>query len=224
MLDGVNILIDKDPGNDMSGYIALADAFLFYGDMSNAAIMFTITCAPLDKLKSSYDKKQRSSGGIVVLDPDTEEEVGGDSGLNVTSGLTDLNIVSEPTEKLAVGNTTSSDSATDTSITVPAQQKSSATDISTLFRYGCDGKCRRKVEDFTALYFCTTCLEVCFCDVCIELVRSNKLRFRICNAAHTFYQAYPVQHELVDLATIIVDGEIRPRQEWLEELKKEWAA
>ena len=96
-------------------------------------------------------------------------------------------------------------------------------DLFTDFTWVCDGDCKRRVEDWQELHFCEICSGyTCFCDECIKLVKSGTLPFRKCDASHTFYQAYPLSQEMQDVATVMTEGKILPRKEWLEALRKEW--
>lgn len=57
----------------------------------------------------------------------------------------------------------------------------------------CDGLCRRKISAWKELYICEICLDsICFCELCIELIKTDKLPFKVCGYDHRFYKAFPV--------------------------------
>lgn len=108
------------------------------------------------------------------------------------------------------------------SLDLEAQEKTPDYYIDT-FGWTCGGDCTRKIEEWQGFYICDTCLGLCFCDQCVELVKGNKLGFRKCNPKHSFWQVYPSDAKLLDVATEKVDGKTVPRAAWLERLREEWA-
>lgn len=240
VLEGIDILTDDDPNNDMWGYSTLAETLLIAGDKENAAAAFAITNAPLDKLKASrraeQTRKEQARGGSNGWNNAEEEglqiaaRLESESNSSPKGPSTDPVVNNEGTEAITEkAAATPEDSLADRSkvddapVEIEANEGNPSDDISSYFMWSCDGQCKRKVEDWTALYFCEHCLSTCFCDQCIELVKTKKLPFRKCDPEHPFYQVYPVGEKMEEIAAVKVDGKIMPHTEWLEKLRKTWA-
>ena len=235
ILNGIDTLTDDDPGNDMSGYMSLALTLLKAGDRENAGAAFAVTTAPLDRLKDSRRAAQKASD---------EDEASKKKNIRVPLHSTDAASLTEsltspaensetkdPEGKARVtisdadGNAVASDDKADTASAEMTTQIKRSDDMLTNFTWGCDGNCRRRVEDWQELHFCEICTEyTCFCEECVKLVKTGTLPFRKCDDDHTFYQGYPLSKEIQDVATVRTEGKILPRTEWLEALRKEWKA
>ena len=232
ILNGIDTLTDDDPENDIYGYLTLGLALLKAGDRKNAGAAFAATIAPLDRLKdrrraaqkASEDDKASKDKTVGVPLHSTDAATLDES---LTSSM-EKSLIKDPEERTGVTNDNADDNAVapDDKIDIDSaemtiQIKQSDED----FTWGCDGDCKRRVEDWQELHFCEICSEyTCFCDECIKLVKSGTLPIRKCDASHTFYQAYPLSQEMQDVATVMTEGKILPRKEWLEALRKEWVA
>lgn len=86
----------------------------------------------------------------------------------------------------------------------------------------CDGQCSHSPENWLGFYSCDVCPGVSFCDPCIDAIKSNKLGFRICNPDHIFWQVYPFDQKLLDVATEKADRRIVPRASWLKRIREAW--
>ena len=106
------------------------------------------------------------------------------------------------------------------SLDLEAQEKT-MNDDTDAFDWTCDGGCTCKVEDWQGIYVCDICFDIGFCDQCVELVKNNKLGFRLCDPKHSFWQIYPSDPKLLDFATEKVDGKTVSRAAWLEKLREE---
>ncbi|KAG8533475.1 uncharacterized protein KY384_002258 [Bacidia gigantensis] len=202
-LEGIDMLTDDDPANDQFGYDVLSEILLKAGDRENAGAALAVTTAPLDKLKSIRSTKEKAAG----------------QSLNSNAGEEDSTpaLPAEESKPNTTPADTSSPSPPTTKRSLPSAQKP-------LFIYECDGNCKRKVEDWTAFYVCEICIDTAFCDQCIELVKTARLPFKKCHANHIFYQAYPLEEKADEIASVVVDGKVLPRKEWLEGLRREWVA
>lgn len=226
ILDCIDILTDDDPGNDMSGYIDLAPILLKAGDRDSAEAAFAVTTVPLDRLKENRRAARRASDEDEALKVKT---------MTVPMHSTVVRVLAESgMETVENKDTEANPHVTDDNTVVPDDKidmnsaemntQIEPDDDTSRFGWGCDGQCNRSVEDWEELHFCEICIDTCFCDECIKLVKSTSLPFRKCDADHTFHQAYPPRGELLDVATARTEGKIVPRAEWVEALRKEWAA
>ena len=235
ILNGIDTLTDDDPENDMYGYMTLAVTLLKAGDRENARAAFAVTTAPLDRLKEKRRAAQKASG-----EDEASKEKTTRGPLHSTDAATLTELPTSSTEKSETkdpkegtpvtnndtdGNNVAPDNGVDTDSAEMTTQIKQFDDLFTDFPWGCDGDCRRRVEDWQELHFCEICTDfTCFCDECIKLVKNGTLPFRKCDASHTFYQGYPLSETTRDVATVRTEGKILPRTEWLEALRKEWMA
>ena len=232
ILNGIDTLTDDDPGNDLFGYMTLGLTLLKAGDRNNAGAAFAVTIAPLDRLKERLRAAQKASEEDKAFkDKTIGIPLHSTDAATSTESLTcsmEKSEIKDPEERTRVTNDNADDAVSPNntididSAEMTAQIKESEDPFAD-FTWGCDGDCRRRVEDWQELHFCEICSEyTCFCDECIKLVKSGTLPFRKCDASHTFYQAYPLSQEMQDVATVMTEGKILPRREWLEALRKEW--
>ena len=227
ILNGIDTLTDDDPGNDIFGYMTLALTLLKAGDRENAGAAFAVTTAPLDRLKDRQRATQKASDAdkiskekIIEVPPHST-----DGATSSESEIKDPEEQSRATNAKADDNAVAPDDEVDIDSEEMTAQIKQSDDLFTNFTWSCDGKCKRQVEDWQELHFCEVCTEyTCFCDECIKLVKNGTLPFRKCDAGHTFYQGYPLSKEMQDVATIVTEGKILPRTEWLEALRKKWVA
>ena len=225
ILQGLDILTDDDPENDIWGYTTLAGTLLMAGDKVNAAAAFSIPIALIDKLKAIQQAKRNSEeqpagtkrehfsnvDQLSTHHPTMEGSTHMEEGTFKDLVITDGEIKAGPGE-----------TAIDATQESNAIQVLDSTEKTPQFPYMCDGECRRKVEDWTALYFCEVCLNTCFGDKCFANLQAKKLPFRICDPEHTFYQAYPTPEDVKEIAGVVVDGKVVPHKDWLQKLREEW--
>lgn len=89
--------------------------------------------------------------------------------------------------------------------------------------YRCAGKCNRKSRTWTAYFLCEYCYQTGFCEQCMKLVKGSQLGFLVCDSSHPLLQIYPLDKELAQVgASVGEDGQVKPREEWLELLRQEW--
>ena len=225
ILDCIDTLTDDDPENDYFGYCDLARILLSAGDRDNAGAAFAVTTMPLDRLKENRRAAPKASdehkalkvktrtiplystarGALAESRPETPGSKDTEENPHFTNDNADV-----PDDEIDL------DSA---EMNTQIKQE----DEVPFFMWDCDGQCNRSVEDWDELHFCEVCINTCFCDECIKLVKSRTLPFRKCDADHTFYQVYPPREELQDVAMVRTEGKIVPRAEWVEALRKEWA-
>ena len=226
ILDCIDILTDNDPGNDMSGYINLAPILLKAGDRDNAEAAFAVTTVPLDRPKENRRAARRASDEDEALKVKT---------MTLPLHSTVVRVLAESgMETVENKDTETNPHVTDDKAVVPDDKidmnsaemytQIELDDDTSRFGWYCDGECNRSVEDWEELHFCEICIETCFCDECIKLVKNRSLPFRVCDADHTFFQVYPPREEMQDVAMVRTEGGIVPRAEWVEALRKEWAA
>ena len=230
ILNGIDTLTDDDPENDRYGYISLARSLLKAGDRENAGAAFAVITAPLDRLKANRRAAQKASEG-----DEARKETTISGQLHATDAVasheslassTDKSEIKCPDGKTQVDSDIAGDKvgASDDEVDIhSAEMTAQIKQSDDYFIWSCDGRCRRRDEDYQELHFCEICTySTCFCDECVKMVKAGTLPFRQCDASHTFYQGYPASKELQDVATIRTDGKVLPRVEWLEALRKEW--
>ena len=233
ILNGIDTLTDDDPENDLYGYMTLGLTLLKAGDRKNAGAAFAVTIAPLDRLKDRRRAAQKASEeDMAFKEKTTGVPLQSTGAPTLTESLTssmEKSEIKDPEERTRVTNDNADDNAVapDNKVDIDSAEMTTqikqSSDLFTYFTWGCDGDCKRRVEDWQELHFCEICSEyTCFCDECIKLVKTGTLPFRKCDASHTFYQAYPLSQEMQDVATVMIEGKILPRKEWLEALRKEW--
>lgn len=229
ILNGIDILTDDDPGNDMFGYMTLAITLLKAGDRENAGAAFAVTTAPLDRLKDSRRAAQKASDEDKASKEKTiKVPLHSTDAASLIESLTssiEKSETKDPETTRAIDHDADGDAvAPDDKVDIDSAEMTSQIKRSvTEFAWGCDGNCRRPVEDWQEVHFCEICTQyTCFCDECVKLVKAGTLPFRKCDASHTFYQGYPLSKEMQDVATVGAEGKIQPRTEWLEALRKKW--
>ena len=233
ILNGIDTLTDDDPENDLFGYMTLAVTLLKAGDRENAGAAFAVTTAPLDRLKEKRRAAQKASGEdenskdttIRVPLHSTDAEILTESGTSSSMEKSDPEEKSRVTTNDADDNAIAPDDKLDADSAEMTTQIKRSDDLFTTFTWGCDGACRRRVEDWQEVHFCEICTQyTCFCDECVKLVQNGTLPFRKCDASHTFFRGYPLSEAVRDVATVRREGKVLPRTEWLEALRKEWVA
>ena len=235
ILNGIDMLTDDEPENDMNGYITLALALLKAGDRENAGAAFAITTAPLDRFKDSRRAAQKASD---------EDEASKEKTISKPLHSTDAAISTESltssmknseikdlegsppvTKNDTDDKAVASLGKVDLDSAEMTTQIKQSDDILIDFYWGCDGNCMRREEDWQEVHFCEICTEwTLFCDECVKLVKSGTLPFRKCDESHTFYQGYPLSKEMQDIATVRTEGKVLLRKEWLESLREKWRA
>ena len=250
ILQGIDILTDDDPDNDMDGYIKLARTLLYAGDQRNASTAFAVCVAPLDHLKA--ERARSALPSVVTSSPNPFKKIGhhheNDSVVDrcVASNSTKSpDVTSESVTLPVIG---SNNDALPDAVPAPPQTKDDGPTISdsrckettdstkhddtaesgstSRFPFGCDGCCSptisRREEDFVAFYICEICRDIMLCDYCFDR-RKTKWMTRKCSPDHTFYRTYPLPTNLEDVGVVDIDGKILPRPGWLKELREEWA-
>ncbi|KAJ4301622.1 hypothetical protein N0V90_003715 [Kalmusia sp. IMI 367209] len=166
MLEGIDMLRDDDPGNDLEAYYYLTKALIAAGDFDNA---------------------------IAANVP---------YGLGLTYPLAIDRILGKG---------------------FPS------------FNYSCDGICSirsfhqsstsgNSQNDSKEVWYCTSCYDTTFCEVCIEQVKKGELPWRKCNKDHQFLKVLPVSEELKERAAAwnAEKEELEVNAGWLEGLKSDW--
>lgn len=86
--------------------------------------------------------------------------------------------------------------------------------------------CSRGVEDVTELHICEVCPgRVNWCDQCLALLKApegRKTTLHQCNPNHDFYRAWPIPTEALHVAAQSFENGVTVREEWLEELRRQW--
>jgi len=86
----------------------------------------------------------------------------------------------------------------------------------------CDGPCSTKSSSYSELHFCCICDDTCFCEACINLVKSDQMPFRKCAADHEHLQVYPMTKDAKRITDALMDRKFELQQEWLDGIMKVW--
>lgn len=199
VLEGLQILTDADPDNDIKGYVALGKALLTFGDRRNASVAFAVAGAPPD----SFEKMQEQGREETPIPVNAAEAT-------LTQPSTEP---SDPTSTAGAARTNPA-----------ASDVVEQDDLASYLPYGCAGQCGRKTKTWAAYYRCEYCYDTGFCDECAKLVKASKLPFRVCDSSHPFLQVYPIDLDMARAGASVDNGLVVPRAEWLDMLRKEWMA
>ncbi|KAI1114479.1 hypothetical protein F5Y14DRAFT_451022 [Nemania sp. NC0429] len=91
----------------------------------------------------------------------------------------------------------------------------------------CDGiKCGRRKVDYRSFSICEICIDIGFCDECLQHMRENKLPFRICDSKHPFFQAYPPTGRVTKERGVYMvhmnDQQVVSADVWLGNISRDW--
>ncbi|KAI5800138.1 hypothetical protein DFH27DRAFT_514271 [Peziza echinospora] len=89
-----------------------------------------------------------------------------------------------------------------------------------LMLLGCDGICHAELKDKTMM--CTTCLNVDYCDPCIEVLRAGNQPYRRCDPTHEFVQFPPPGLPQTKSGNVYFRGEEIALSAWLDTVRKEY--
>ncbi|OBT61186.1 hypothetical protein VE03_09431 [Pseudogymnoascus sp. 23342-1-I1] len=84
----------------------------------------------------------------------------------------------------------------------------------------CDGPCNTPESAYTSLHRCRVCDNIDLCGPCLELFRGKGFAKRMCNVRHEYFKTFPLPEGSEDLAVRVVEGRVKPREEWLNELRE----
>ena len=214
----IYLLTDEDPSNDQEAYDELGAALLFAGDILNASIAIGITMRPLeeqyeppDQAVFAHDSQQDES-----VSPNEKPVPLAESPINFPSrnqGLSGPERRETQSPDIAVHG-----AAFDTSREKRLNPKYTGFEL----YWTCDGPCKSSQQSYTELYFCRICNDICFCNKCLELVRTNQMPFRCCASDHPHIRMFPVTEEAKRMTDALIDERFEVQQEWLDGLKKIW--
>ena len=205
---GIAIFTDDDLGNDMEGYNTLGKTLFMAGNRDDAVAALCCILSSLgEHIRGRKTRRRRQAKEHKWLS-DVMQPRDAPASKDACSVLLNQALVSI--------DISSSDVENDDAI-----EEEHTADTGTIFIWRCDGGCCRKIENYTALYFCEYCLNANFCDYCIKLLRAEKFSRRLCGPDHPMFQAYPVENSADNVATIKVDGKVSPRKGWLDNLRRE---
>lgn len=225
ILDGIDVLTDENPYNDIVGYMSLMRALLKAGDRANAMAAAAFLSTGLDTFKAERAAKADASHKADKVCAGTDMETRDEKGLEGTElASAELAVATEPEHETGISGAF----ADHVDGVVRAEESTNADNevmpcVTGSPLIGCNGRCMRGWAAITAYYLCETCLWITFCDACFQLNKAKKLPYRFCNPDHCFVQIYPLPDKVEEIALTKVDGQTRPNQAWLDKLKKEWA-
>lgn len=90
------------------------------------------------------------------------------------------------------------------------------------YRWLCDGPCTTSQSDYAELWFCRICIDNCFCERCIGLLRRGEISARICASDHSLIRVFPMIEEAKELTDALLQRRFEVQQRWLDDLRKTW--
>lgn len=78
------------------------------------------------------------------------------------------------------------------------------------------------ITDKESRFFCEVCYDTNFCSTCLDKVKNSSLEERHCNPNHSWFQAWPLQVGIDDMASDCQGSRPVLTSEWLDALRKEW--
>ncbi|KAI0894706.1 hypothetical protein F4806DRAFT_472310 [Annulohypoxylon nitens] len=94
------------------------------------------------------------------------------------------------------------------------------------FEGQCDGLCTRRTVHFRSFSVCEICVDLGFCDECLQKLRDGKFPYRICDAKHPFVEVYPPKGLVTKVdgkyKVQSVEGGIVGVDEWLSTISRRW--
>jgi tetratricopeptide (TPR) repeat protein len=212
----LDLLTDADPDNDWEAYIRLAFATMYCGHDDDALAAWSLIwpqqlTAQLTRTNSSTVNwlQRHDSQGLQLEIPvdSTSDESSDTESSHVRPG-------SEPTPV---------QDAKDAIDTVPTTSKERY--WRGAIAYQCDGLCTREWTYADDIYVCKDCLDVMFCENCLEKRRSDKLEDNICDAKHEFLHvpSFSAREALSrGKDNVRIRGTVVPVSEWLEQIRLDW--
>ncbi|KAK1758141.1 hypothetical protein QBC47DRAFT_373797 [Echria macrotheca] len=91
----------------------------------------------------------------------------------------------------------------------------------------CDGWCGRQDVEYRSFSICEVCVDIEFCDVCLQKQKEGKLLFRVCDPQHPFIEVYPprglVSRGPDGYMVRTQDGQSISVHDWLDGISREWS-
>jgi hypothetical protein len=196
---------DADPDNDLLGYYGLAQTLLIAGRRDDAAAAAAPMLISLERAKARYQKRRARIAGLASPPPSD------DAIKHLTAEFSSLCLDQAKPQEQA-----ETDAETDEMMTqmMDMWETSSAS---------CNG-CKRVGVEYEEMYCCESCMDTSLCEVCYPKMKARELELEICSSKHSFMRMYPIPEGAKGVATHVVNGKLLPRKEWLDKLRKDWAA
>ncbi|KAK4169600.1 hypothetical protein QBC43DRAFT_330021 [Cladorrhinum sp. PSN259] len=90
----------------------------------------------------------------------------------------------------------------------------------------CDGRCNRRKVDFRSFSMCEVCIDIAFCDECLQKLIDGNLSFRVCNPKHPHLEIYPpkglVTKGVEGYMVRIRDERVVSVDDWLDMISRDW--
>ena len=92
------------------------------------------------------------------------------------------------------------------------------------YMWSCDGPCQKVATAYRELHFCRICNDVCFCEECVDLIKTDMLPDRKCAVDHAWVKVFPMVEEATRITDAILEMRFEAQQEWLGGLRRVWEA
>ena len=194
---GIDFLTDDDPDNDWYGHHKLAHVSLHANDDLNAAAAYSLL-GPKER-DASGDGAVEAQKSESNNEKSTSSEKG--SSLQAIEKQVDV-----PNEKSA---------------TVGEDEEQPEIDLEGEGSWVCNGPCTTQRSKPDGLHACRACLDLDFCDECVELVKNDKLPFMLCNPEHEFFLV-PTATKRLPKGMVLYDGQEIEIGKWLKALMQRW--
>jgi hypothetical protein len=218
---GHDLLTDDDDSNDVGGFWQLGRALLHAGHDADATRAFLLIRQHLNLMAERQRNLRKAAYESTLAEPAPESsEAAAPNEMAVR-------------EKIAVdddsANATHDFDETDNNES-PEKAEALTTDVDSQEindedppYWFCNGRCgNRKLAYGPDHSICRYCLEVDFCDGCLQLLKSGNLGFRVCSPEHDFFKLEQPKEEL-EKGKVRVGDKIIHFSEWVRLLKEEWS-
>ena len=193
---GVDFLSDDSTENDWCGHQKLAHVSLHANDDVHAAAAYSL-----------LGPKERDDGGNGAEEEKTE--------IDNTTSTPDRKETPSPALEGPVHTTGETTPTADE----PGEQPEP--DLEGGGSWICNGPCGVTRSKPDGLHACRACLDLYFCDDCVQLVKDDKLPIMLCNPNHDFFQV-PTAKKRLPKGMVLFDGREVEIREWIEALTKRW--
>ena len=225
------ILSDEDPSNDDHGYSSLAKVLVAAGQDESARAVLHVFHPTFKRRGDSEDEifrteDENDDGGAensptsVAINggkedqarPEVNKEIGGDDKPTPEKVRTDKEID-------AAAGTTNSPKRSQSAMDLAREKYPKGKWV---YPWGCDGPCARYFPLYINASMCRICLRD-LCDDCLKLVQDGHESVRLlCSKDHNWLHIDPPEKE-VDEGEILIGDKVMKLEEFLREIREQWA-
>lgn len=229
--EALMILSDEDPSNDHYGYHSLAKVLVAAGQIETARAVLHVSHPTSKREGDSEDEifkaEDENDDGGAANSPTSMAINGGKEDQARPKGNKEVGGDDKPTpDKVRTGK--ENDAAAGT--TNSSKRPQSAMDLAREkypkgkwnYPWGCDGPCARQFPLYINASMCRICLRD-LCDDCLKLIQDGHESVRLlCSKDHNWLHIDPPEKE-VDEGEILIGDKVMKLEEFLREVREQWA-